>query len=74
MELMIDDDVRAVAEFMQQRVAAARLVPVAEGIAKVASLLWGRYTPEDVRVLRLEHPPIACEPHRQPVSIESGPE
>jgi len=48
MELVIDDDVRAVAEFMQSRIPAARLVGVAAGVHAFAPLLWGRYAAEQV--------------------------
>lgn len=64
MDFVIDSDVQAVAEFMQQRIAATRLVSVADGIAKVAPLLWGRYTPEDIQVLDLIVPkPCPSQPN-----------
>ena len=53
MELVIDPDVKTVAEFMQCRFSAARLVAVANGLASIAPLLWGRYQPEEVQTLRL---------------------
>jgi len=58
MDLILDSDVRAVAEFMHQNMAAARLVAIARGIAALAPLLWGHYEAEEVSVLRLEQPPI----------------
>jgi hypothetical protein len=41
MNLEIDPDVKAVAEFMQSNVAADRLERVADAIGKLAPLLWG---------------------------------
>lgn len=58
MELKIDDDVKAVAEFMQRNVKTARLVSVAQSVADLAPILWKRYEKEDVSALLLrEHPP-----------------
>jgi hypothetical protein len=48
MQLKMDGDVQAVAEYMQSNIPAARLVGVAAGIAAIAPLLWGRYSPEQV--------------------------
>lgn len=56
--MIVDDDVRVVAEFMQGRIAASRLVAVANGLAAMAPLLWGRYQSEDVQIVRLEADPI----------------
>jgi hypothetical protein len=56
MLLKIDPDVKAVAEFMQSTLAAARLAPVASGLNALAPLLWGRYAPESIEVLSLAHP------------------
>lgn len=53
-DLILDEDVKAVVEFMQRRITAARLVAVATGVAALAPLLWGKYQPESVDVLRLE--------------------
>jgi hypothetical protein len=39
MKLVFDPDVQAVAEFMQSRIAVNRLVPVADGLAKMATVL-----------------------------------
>ncbi len=56
MSVVVDADVRAVAEFMQGKVAASRLVAVADGLAAIAPLLWGRYQTENIEVLRLDAP------------------
>jgi hypothetical protein len=56
MELIIDPDVKAVAEFMQSSVQACRLVSVAQAVAKLAPILWDIYDAEAVRALSLEHP------------------
>jgi len=68
MELVLDDDVKAVAEFMQGSISAHRLVAVATGVAQLASLLWGQYQSENVEVLRLVRPApttSSCDPRIQ---------
>jgi hypothetical protein len=59
--LIVDADVEAVAGFMQRRIAASRLVAVADGLAAIAPLLWGRFQPEAIQALRLEVEPIPVE-------------
>jgi hypothetical protein len=59
MNMIVDEDVRAVAQFMQERLPASRLVPVADGIAAIAPLLWGHFQREEVRTLRLKSDPIS---------------
>ncbi len=54
MEIIIDPDVKAVAEFMQARIEARKLVGVAEGLRAVAPLLWGRYQQEPITAMALE--------------------
>ncbi|HWW88692.1 MAG TPA: hypothetical protein VNZ26_34095 [Vicinamibacterales bacterium] len=54
MKLEVDDDVLEVATFMQGRIAASRLVAVAEGLAAIAPTLWKKYPAETVQVLRLD--------------------
>lgn len=57
----VDSDVLTVAAFMQRRVAASRLVSVADGVAAISRLLWGRYQADAVQVLRLDIGAIAAE-------------
>ena len=54
----IDPDVKAVAEFMQRNVAAAKLVGVAASVSALAPILWSRYEKEEVDALLLREPPI----------------
>jgi hypothetical protein len=69
--LEIDPDVKMVAEFMQERIAASRLKGTADGLAAIAQLLWGQYEPEDVAVLRLVCEPISLgDQHKQPNASE----
>jgi hypothetical protein len=65
MELLIDPDVKAVAEFMQFRLPAVRLVSVARAVSAVAPLLWGHYESEELQALQLvSAPPISSDgPH-----------
>lgn len=53
MPIIVDDDLRTVAEYMQANVAAAKLVPLAEALNAVAPLLWGRYGRDDLVALSL---------------------
>lgn len=68
--LVADQDVQAVAEFMQTRIAAGRLVSVADRLAAMAPLLWGHYEAESVTALRLTPPPISVEPETPAASSE----
>jgi len=63
MDLELDSDVQAVAEFMMQNIPAAKLVAVARALVELAPLFWGHFTPEHVRALRLEYAPTgSCVP------------
>lgn len=55
MKLIIDPDVKAVAEFMQGNMSASKLVSVASAIAALAPILWGRFEPEGIAALQLQH-------------------
>jgi hypothetical protein len=57
--LSVDPEVLAVAEFMQRRIPAARLLGVAAGMHALAPLLWGDYASERVHAIRL----LADDPH-----------
>jgi len=71
MDCVLDEDVKAVAEFMQNQIPASRLVAVAQAVAQIAPLMWSRYQfnpPEEVDAIRLvSQPPIAsvCDRHIQ---------
>ena len=66
MELEIDPDVKAVAEYMQANVAAAKLVPIAAAIGRLAPILWGHFGSEEIQPLVLAGAPISgCDPARQ---------
>jgi len=60
MEIIIDPDVKAVAEFMQAKIEARRLCGVAESLRAIAPLLWGRYGQDQIVGLALEAEPITC--------------
>lgn len=53
MEIEMDADVKAVMEFMQRTLPAARLVSVSEAVRKIAPVVWGHYPTEEVRALNL---------------------
>jgi hypothetical protein len=71
MELVLDQDVRAVCEFMLANMPAAKLVSVAKAMAEIAPVLWGHYPAEEIRALSWRWAPIlACDPHTQSVASE----
>jgi hypothetical protein len=69
MVIKVDQDVQDVIEFMQTRVAAHKLVGVANGLASLAPLLWDRYEQERVQIVEAEGDPIPLPPHTQSVAI-----
>jgi hypothetical protein len=54
-KLEIDPDVQAVLEFMQNSMAADKLVGVAESLPAIARLIWGHYTQRPIRAIDLIH-------------------
>lgn len=75
MDFEVDADVKAVAEFLQQNVATSRLVGVATAIGRLAPILWGRYSADDVQPISLNHESheVTClsfrDQHKPPVAI-----
>jgi hypothetical protein len=59
MNVTIDDDVKAVCEFMQSSIPTARLRSVANSVNALAPILWGHYAAEEVRAIALVSPPIS---------------
>jgi len=60
MELILDEDVKSVLEFMQPHVPASKLTAVAERLPEIAKLLWDRYPQEPLAALQLNNePPVA---------------
>lgn len=53
MEIKVDSDVQSVLEFMQQHIAASKLLTVAEVLPKMARLLWPEYPQEPCSALSL---------------------
>jgi hypothetical protein len=58
-ELVLDEDVKAVIEFMQKTVPANKLLGVCGGVFRLSESLWGRHAQIDVCPLRIEPPPIS---------------
>jgi hypothetical protein len=58
-ELVIDSDVKRVAEYMLENVEAAKLLSVANAVAQLAPLLWGHHERVEVRALALQFPPVS---------------
>jgi hypothetical protein len=59
MQLTADKDVKAVLEFMQEKVPASKLVAVADQVSELARLLWGHYPADEITPLQLDRQPIA---------------
>lgn len=71
MDLVIDNDVKAVAAYMQAHVPAARLVSVANAVQALAPILWAQYAQEGVSALLLRHATISDrDSHTQPSASE----
>jgi hypothetical protein len=68
MELIMDGDLQAVAEFMQSNVPAAKLVSVADSLTAVARLLWSQYPQEPCTVARLLAPQITMPSDLRPIA------
>jgi hypothetical protein len=67
----MDCDVRNIAEWMQERISADRLVGVARVIGDLAPIIWGHYGCAPIRALSVKADPISHEGHNmQPVASE----
>jgi hypothetical protein len=51
MQLVVDDHLKAVLEFMQTNVPASKLIGLAESLPQMARLLWGHVPQEPVCAL-----------------------
>ena len=60
MLIEIDPDVKAVAEFMQSKIEARKLVGVAESLRAIAPIIWGRYDQIPVVGIELCSEPLKC--------------
>jgi hypothetical protein len=58
MDIILDADLMDVVKFMQSRLSANRLVPIANAVAKIAPVLWGHFTEEELIPARLAQPEI----------------
>lgn len=56
MDIVMDNDVKAVMEFMQRTVPTARLAGVAKAICNLAPIFWGEHQKEGVPALFLREP------------------
>ncbi len=62
MELILDEDVKRVAEFMQRQVPATKLIFVAGAIARLGPLIWDQVSDlrdDPQRAIWLSSGPIA---------------
>lgn len=70
-QLALDEDVQAVLEFMQRKIATCKLMQVAEAVAEIGAILWKRYNAEEFTPLAL-----ICSDQvgaLQPIASESAP-
>ena len=58
MKIEIDPDVKAVAEFMQSKIEARKLVGVAESLRAIAPIIWGHHDQSRVVAIKLCGSPI----------------
>lgn len=68
MNIEIDPDVKALAEFMQKNIPADRLVDVAVSIGRIAPILWDS-TDKFVAMKLIEPPILDGDLHTQSSSI-----
>jgi hypothetical protein len=54
-QLIADEDVQAVLEFMQAKVATCKLVQVAQSVAEIGAVLWAGYRAEKFVPLTLTY-------------------
>jgi hypothetical protein len=69
MEVVLDSDVKAVAEFMQNNIPAAKLIGVAEALPTLASILWSQYPQESVQAAIFDCPKTGLLSQSQPDAI-----
>jgi hypothetical protein len=60
MQLVADEHVKAVLEFMQSHIPTAKLIGVADSLGQMARLLWGHFPQEPCQSIRLILPK-ACQ-------------
>jgi hypothetical protein len=73
MEIVLDSDVRAVAEFMQSNIPAAKLVSVADNLTAVARLLWSHFPQESCQAAAFNAPKTGLESRSLSDATESFP-
>jgi len=70
MEVVIDPDVKRVAEFMQSKIDARKLVGVAESLRNMAMMLWGHYERDRFNALELRGESITCASQQAAIELE----
>jgi len=61
MQIVLDSDIKAVAEFMQGNIPAAKLVSVADNLPTVARLLWSQFPQESCDAAAFDLPKTGQE-------------
>lgn len=70
----IDAEASDVLAYMARNIPTSRLVGIADAVGKLAPLLWGHFSAEEVRPARLCYPAISgCGLRTPPTSTESRP-
>jgi hypothetical protein len=74
MEIVLDLDVQAVAEFMQSTIPATKLVSVADNLPTVARLLWSHFPQESCHAATFNFPKTGQESRSLSDATESFPD
>lgn len=67
MQVVLDEHVKSVLEFMQTNIPATKLVAVADSLPQMAKLLWAQLSQEPVT-------PMALQPTKRNTSQSNAPE
>src|SRR3982074_1623082 len=70
-QLVVDEHVKAVLDFMQTEIPTAKLLGVADGLPQLARLLWGHFPQEPLSVIDLVLLKMDLENQSPQVSNES---
>ena len=72
--LEIDPHLKAVLEFMQEKIPASNLCGVADGVQQMARLLWSEHPQEPKRALSLGITCLGRAGVQQPIASGSAPD
>jgi hypothetical protein len=73
MQIALNEDVKAVLEFMQANIETVKLVGVADSLPQLARLLWDGFPQEPCTAISLELSKTGEESQKPQASTESSP-